>query len=181
MSKCLDKMSRAKLSLSLYKANLSLLRHSSSCILCGISNSFIQIHIANSCTCFSCASLLRTMRYSAAGAQLHCAPDRTLGYAILFSLPFSPKHIGALRVHELRLFIFLVLDAKFFCLMGHRSAHAGGIIFAYTQHREPTRVTARAPLSTRWGYFIYRPPGTRWGYFIYRPPGTRWGYFIFSI
>ena len=95
-------MSRAKLSLSLYKANLSLLRHSSSCILCGISNSFIQIHIANSCTCFSCASLLRTMRYNAAGAQLHCAPDRTLGYAILFSLPFSPKHIGALRVHELR-------------------------------------------------------------------------------
>ena len=94
-------MSRAKLSLSLYKANLSLLRHSSSCILCGISNSFIQIHIANSCTCFSCASLLRTMRYNAAGAQLHCAPDRTLGYAILFSLPFSPKHIGALRVHEL--------------------------------------------------------------------------------
>ena len=101
-SKCLDKMSRAKLSLSLYKANLSLLRHSSSCILCGISNSFIQIHIANSCTCFSCASLLRTMRYNAAGAELHCAPDRTLGYAILFSLPFSPKHIGALRVHELR-------------------------------------------------------------------------------
>ena len=84
------------------KANLSLLRHSSSCILCGNSNSFIQIHIANSCTCFSCASLLRTMRYNAAGAQLHCAPDRTLGYAILFSLPFSPKHIGALRVHELR-------------------------------------------------------------------------------
>ena len=103
-SKCLDKMSSAKLSLSLYKANLSLLRHSSSCILCGISNSFIQIHIANSCTCFSCASLLRTMRYNAAGAQLHCAPDRTLGYAILFSLPFSPKHIGALRVHELRSF-----------------------------------------------------------------------------
>ena len=77
-SKCLDKMSRAKLSLSLYKANLSLLRHSSTCILCGISNSFIQIHIANSCTCFSCASLLRTMRYDAAGAQLPRAPDRTL-------------------------------------------------------------------------------------------------------
>ena len=91
-----------QLSLSLYRDTLSLLRHSSSCILCGISNSFIQIHIANSCTCFSCASLIRTMRYNAAGAQLHCAPDRTLGYAILFSLPFSPKHIGALRVHELR-------------------------------------------------------------------------------
>ena len=82
---------------------ISLLRHSSSCILCGISNSFIQIHIANSCTCFSSASLLRTMRYNAAGAQLPRAPDRTLGNAILFALPFSPKHIGALRVHEFRL------------------------------------------------------------------------------
>ena len=67
-----------QLSLSLYRDTLSLLRHSSSCILCGISNSFIQIHIANSCTCFSSASLLRTMRYDAAGAQLPRAPDRTL-------------------------------------------------------------------------------------------------------
>ena len=79
--------------LSLYKANVSLLRHSSSCILCGNSNSFIQIHIANSCPCFSCAWLLRTMRYNATEAQLHCAPDRTLGYAIFFSLPFSPKQL----------------------------------------------------------------------------------------
>ena len=105
-----------QLSLSLYRDTLSLLRHSSSCILCGISNSFIQIHIANSCTCFSCASLLRTMRYNAAGAQLHCAPDRTLGYAILFSLPFSPKHIGALRVHELRFCRNLPEFAQF-CLL----------------------------------------------------------------
>lgn len=91
-----------QLSLSLYRDTLSLLRHSSSCILCGISNSFIQIHIANPCTCFSSASLLRTMKYDAAGAQLPRAPDRTLGNAILFALPSSPKHIGALRVHELR-------------------------------------------------------------------------------
>ena len=63
----------------------------SSCILCGISNSFIQIHIANSCPCFSCAWLLPTMRYNATEAQLHCAPDRTLGYAIFFSLPFLQK------------------------------------------------------------------------------------------
>ena len=115
-SKCLDKMSRAKLSLSHYTANLSLLRHSSSCILCGISNSFIQIPIANSCTCFSCASLIRTMRYNAAGAQPPRAPDRTLGYAILFALPFSPKHIGALRVHELRFCRNLPEFAQF-CLL----------------------------------------------------------------
>ena len=101
-----------QLSLSLYKASVSLLRHSSSCILCGISNSFIQIHIANSCTCFSCASLLRTMRYNAAGAQLPRAPDRTLVYAILFALPFSPKHIGALRVHELRLSWILISERR---------------------------------------------------------------------
>ena len=82
-----------QLSLSLYKANLSLLRHASSWILGGFSNSFIQIHIANSCPCFSCAWLLRTMRYNATEAQLHCAPDRTLGYAIFFSLPFSPKQL----------------------------------------------------------------------------------------
>ena len=42
------------------------------------------------------------MKYDAAGAQLPRAPDRTLGNAILFALPFSPKHIGALRVHEFR-------------------------------------------------------------------------------
>ena len=105
-----------QLSLSLYKANVSLLRHSSSCILCGIRNSFIQIHIANSCTCFSCASLIRTMRYNAAGAQPPRAPDRTLGYAILFALPFSPKHIGALRVHELRFCRNLPEFAQF-CLL----------------------------------------------------------------
>ena len=75
-----------------------------------------QIHIANSCTCFSCATLIRTMRYNAAGAQLPRAPDRTLGYAILFALPFSPKHIGALRVHEFRfqkISTFSKLSAKF--------------------------------------------------------------------
>ena len=42
------------------------------------------------------------MKYDAAGAQLPRAPDRTLGNAILFALPFSPKNIGALRVHEFR-------------------------------------------------------------------------------
>ncbi len=33
-------------------------------------------------------------------------------YAILFALPFSPKHIGALRVHELRLSWILISERR---------------------------------------------------------------------
>ena len=61
------------------------------------------------------------MRYNAAGAQLPRAPDRTLGYAILFALTFSPEHIGALRVQGIR-FAFggLTFDGHFVNFQGLR-------------------------------------------------------------
>ena len=49
--------------------------------------------------------LLFTLGAVGAGYTLQNDLRRTAPsiYAILFALPFSPKHIGALRVHEFRL------------------------------------------------------------------------------